>query len=62
MELSRYNNEIISSFSKRLLEYLEDIHKVTFQNDKQKQELQYHGFQTMTNTLSVLYLFDSHPF
>ena len=56
MELSRYNNEIISSFSKRLLEYLEDIHKVTFQNDKQKQELQYHGFKTMTNTLSVLYL------
>ena len=56
MELSRCNNEIISSFSKRLLEYLEDIHKVSFQNDKQKQELQYHGFKTMNHTLSILYL------
>lgn len=56
MELSRYNNEIITSFSKRLLEYLEDIHTISFQNDKQKQELHYNGFKTMIHTLCVLHL------
>lgn len=56
MELSRYNNEIISSFTKRLLEYLEDIHTISFQNDKQKQELYYCGFKTMIHIFCVLYL------
>lgn len=56
MELSRYNNEIISSFAKRLLEYLEDIHTISFQNDKQKQELHYCGFKTMIHIFCVLYL------
>jgi len=56
MELSRYNNEVITSFSKRLLEYLEDIHTISFQNDKQKQELYYNGFKTMIHTLCISYL------
>lgn len=55
MDISRYNKQLIPSFSKRLLEYLEDIHKISFQNDKQKQELQYYGFKTMIHCLCVLY-------
>ena len=56
MELSRYNSDIISSFTKRSLEYLEDIHTIHFDNDKQRQSIQYNGFQTMVHTLCVLYL------
>jgi len=56
MELSRYNNDIISSFTKRLIEYLEDIHSIHFDNEKQRQTIQYNGFKTMIHTVCVLYL------
>ena len=55
MEISQYNKEIIPLFTKRLLEYLEDIHNVSFHNDKQKNDLQYNGFKTMIHCLSILY-------